>query len=125
MNISNLFKYKKTINFGKYNNGDETFFTRCVHSITKFRFKIHQTNEYIVSDLPILTTYFPQKGYYDVTCVSEREKDCEHNQKNISTYKIYVSNTDIVIVNISLNILRYCIIIGLIWLTILGFNTLI
>jgi len=126
MNISNLFKYKKTIDFSKYNNADETFFSKCEHHITKFRFRIHQTDEFIVKDdFPILTSYFPRKGCYDITCKSEMEENCTHPHKNISTYKICVNNTDIVIIKMSLTILYWLIIISLMWLIVLGINTLI
>ena len=125
MNISNLFKYKKTINFGEYNNGDETFFTRCEHHITKFRFRIHQTGEVTENVMPILTRYFPRKGYYDVTCVSEMEKNCTHSHKNISTYKVEVGFIDIIIIKKSLTILCWSIIISLMWLIVLGISTLI
>jgi len=125
MNISNLFKYKKTIDFGKYNNADETFFSRCEHHITKFRFRIHQTGEVVENIMPILTSYFPEKGYYDVTCISEMEEVCTHPHKNISTYKIHVDKTDIVIVKMSLTILCWLIIICLMWLIVLGISTLI
>lgn len=124
--VQNLFKYKKTINFDKYNNGDETFFSRCEHHITKFIFRIHQTDEIFVSnDLPTLTTYFPKKGDYDITCKSEMEKDCTHPHKNISTYKIGVELTDMVIISIFIKIIDLFIYIVIIWLIVLGFNTLI
>lgn len=125
MEISNLFKYKKTIDFGKYNNGDETFFSTCEHHITKFRFRIHQTNEAFENAMPILTAYFPEKGCYDITCISEMEEGCTHPHKNISTYKECVNKTDIVIVNKFISIFSWIIVICLIWLIILGLNTLI
>lgn len=124
MNINNLFKYKKSIDFGKYNNGDETFFSRCEHCITKFRFKIHQTGEVVENVMPILTTYFPEKGCYDITCTSEMEEGCTHPHKNISTYKKCVYKTDMVIIGIIIGLFSVLIVVGLIWLIILGLSTL-
>lgn len=91
MNIKNIFKYEKTIDFTNY--GDETFYSTCDDPIIEYTFRFHQDKSVIKNNIPKFTKVFPKRGSYDVTCISK--KDCNHPQKTISTYKFMVDFYDV------------------------------
>lgn len=90
MNIKNLFKYVKTIDF---TNKNEIFYSTCDDPIMEYTFRFHQDGSIITNDIPKFTKVFPKRCAYDVTCISK--KDCNHPQRSISTYKFMVDFDDI------------------------------